>query len=151
MSGLKMQRRLASKLLKAGENRIVFNNEMLEEVKEAITREDIRVLIKKGAIKAKPKKGVSRARAKKSHEQQKKGRKRGQGKRKGSKKARTPKKRAWINKIRPQRAFLQMLKKKGKINNTQFRKLYRLAKAGFFRSRRHLKLYTSKMTGRNKE
>lgn len=151
MKSLKMQRRLASELLKTGKNKIVFNEEMLEEVQEAITREDIRVLIKKGAIKAKPKKGVSRARARKTHEQRKKGRRKGQGKRKGRKNARTPKKRAWINKIRPQRALLQMLKKKGRINNTQFRKLYRLTKAGFFRSRRHLKLYASKMTGRDEK
>jgi len=149
MKSLSMQRRLASDLLKAGENRVVFNVEMLAEIKEAITREDIKSLISKGAISAKPKRGVSRARAKVLHEQRKKGRRRGGGKRKGGQKARTPKKRAWINKIRPQREFLVLLKENKRVNNTQYRKLYRLAKAGFFRSRRHLKLYASKLTGDN--
>jgi large subunit ribosomal protein L19e len=138
---------LASELLKTGENRIVFKDDS-KEVSEAITREDVRVLIKKGLITVKPKKGVSRARAKKLHEQRKKGRRKGQGKRKGAKRARTPKKRAWINKIRPQRRFLKMLKDKEKISNTLYRKLYRLAKAGFFRSTRHLKLYASKRRGK---
>ena len=147
MKSLSMQRRLASDLLKAGENRVVFNVEMLDEIKEAITREDIKSLISKGAISAKKKKGVSRARAKILHEQRKKGRRKGVGKRKGAQKARTPKKRAWINKIRPQREFLVVLKEKKRVNNTQYRKLYRLAKAGYFRSKRHLKLYTSKLTG----
>lgn len=147
MSGLEMQRRLASELLKAGKNRIIFNKEMIDEIKEAITREDIRSLINRGAISVKPKKGVSRARAKKIHEQRGKGRRKGPGKRKGAKHARTPKKRAWINKIRPQRRFLRLLKEKGHVNNTQYRRLYRLAKAGFFRSKRHLKLYVNKLTG----
>lgn len=147
MSNLKMQRRLASDLLKTGENKVLFREDMLNEIKEAITREDIKALINRGAISAKPKRGVSRARAKKVHEQQKKGRMKGPGKRKGAKKARTPKKRAWINKIRPQREFLSLLKEKDHVDNTQYRKLYRLAKAGFFRSRRHLKLYTKKLTG----
>lgn len=142
-----MQRRLASNILKVGENKVVFKEGSLTEIKEAITREDVKSLISKGVIYAKPLKGVSRVRAKKLHEQRKKGRRKGQGKRKGSKNARTPKKRSWINKIRPQRAFLANLKSKGKINNTLYRKLYRLAKAGFFRSKRHLKLYTSKQSG----
>ncbi len=142
-----MQRRLASELLKVGKTRIVFDSDKLKEIKEAITREDVRGLIIKGIISVKKKKGVSRARAKKLHEQRKKGRRKGQGSRKGTKTARTPKKRAWINRIRPQRSFLKLLKEKGKITNAQFRKLYRLAKGGFFRSRRHLKLYASKLTG----
>jgi large subunit ribosomal protein L19e len=150
MKKLDMQKRLASDLLKAGKSRVRFRQEMLDEVKEAITREDIKSLISKGAIIALPKKGVSRGRAKALHEQRKKGRRKGHGKRKGAKKARTPKKRAWINKIRPQRTFLRLLKEKKRLTNTQFRKLYRLAKAGYFRSRRHLKLYTTKLTGDNK-
>ncbi len=145
-----MQRRLASDLLKAGKSRIKFKEGSITEIKEAITREDVKNLISKGVITVKKKKGVSRGRAKKVHEQRKKGRKRGFGKRKGTKKSRTPKKRSWINKIRPQRAFLKLLKEGGKITNAHYRKLYRLAKAGFFRSRRHLKLYTSKLTGGNK-
>ena len=144
---LSTQRRLAADLLNAGESRIVFRPDKLKEISEAITREDIRSLIKKKYITVKAKKGVSRARAKKLHEQRKKGRRKGPGSRKGSKNSRYPKKRRWINKIRPQRRFLKLLKEKAKVTTKQFRKLYRLAKAGFFRSRRHLKLYAAKLTG----
>ncbi len=149
MSGLLTQRRIASDILGCGESRVRFNNDKLKEIKEAITREDIKVLITKGYIWSVKKKGVSRVRARALHEQRKKGRRRGPGKRKGKKTARTPKKRSWINRIRPQRSLLQLLKEKSYINRTQFRKLYRLAKGGFFRSKRHLKLFISKMGGRN--
>ncbi len=144
---LTTQKRLAGEILKAGVSRVIFRKDKLKEISEAITREDIRSLIKKGYIKVKPKQGVSRARAKKIHEQRKKGRRRGPGHRKGGKYSRYPKKRRWINKIRIQRRFLKLLKEKNIIDTKQYRKLYRLAKGGFFRSKRHLKLYTKKLTG----
>lgn len=147
MSGLDMQKRLAADILGCGENKVVFKEESLKEIKEAITRDDIKSLIVKGFISAKKTTGVSRARARKHHVQKKKGRAKGLGKRKGTKNARTPKKESWMNRIRPQREFIRMLKEKEKITNAQFRKLYLLAKGGFFRSRRHLKLHVSKMTG----
>ncbi len=144
MKTYKLQKRLASKLLKTGKNRIAFKEDKLTEISEAITRSDVKDLIKKGTITAKKKKGVSRSRAKKRHEQRKKGRRKGYGTRKGRKKARTPKKRAWINKIRPQRELLRHLKDKKVLTPHLYRKLYNLAKAGFFRSRAHLKLYIKK-------
>ncbi|MFA5405994.1 MAG: 50S ribosomal protein L19e [Candidatus Nanoarchaeia archaeon] len=151
MKSLSMQKRLAADLLKVGESRVLLDDSKLTELGEAITREDIKGLIVKGYIRVKPKIGVSRGRAKKVHEQKKKGRQKGPGSRKGAKKARTPKKRAWINKIRPQRKLLQSLKTGETVDNKQFRKLYNLAKGGFFRSRRHLKLYVSKLIGLKKK
>lgn len=144
---MKMQKRLASKILKVGASRIIVQPDKTKDIKEAITRDDVKLLIKKGIISVKPKKGVSRARAKKIHSQKKKGRKKGAGMKIGRKTARNPSKRAWINKIRPQRALLKVLKEGKKVSNEQFRKLYGLAKAGFFRSTRHLKIYVSKMKG----
>lgn len=142
---LRLQRRMAAELLKVGENRVFFDADRINEIAEAITREDIRALIKDGAIKAMRVKGNSRGRTRKRHLQRKKGRRRGIGKRKGKATARTPKKRRWINTIRPQRKLLTKLKEKGVIGKKTYRKLYRLAKAGFFRSRAHLKLYLEKM------
>ncbi len=43
---LKSQRRLAAQLLKIGENKVWFDEDRLEEVKEAITKVDIKKLIK---------------------------------------------------------------------------------------------------------
>jgi ribosomal protein L19E len=136
---LKNQRRLAADILGCGENRVWIDHTRLEDVGEAITRSDIRRLIDSKAIKAKQKKGVSRGRARHLQSQKKKGKRRGHGSRKGAKKARTPKKRAWINTIRPIRAHLMEYKKQGRIDSATYRKLYRRAKGGMFRSKNHLK------------
>ena len=97
------QKRMAADILKCGENRVYFDPYLEEDISLAITREDIRNLIKQGAIKKKYKKGISNYRKKLQHERKKKGRGRGFGKRKGTKHARTPKNRDWIKKIRPHR------------------------------------------------
>ena len=104
----------------------------------------IQNLIKEGAMSIDKLKNTSRHRARKRHEQQKKGRQRGPGRRKGTKKSRTPKKRAWINKIRIQRATLQMLREQNKLKDGAYRRLYLKSKGGFFRSKKHLLLYAEK-------
>ncbi len=141
---LTTQKRLGAKLLKAGKNRVKFSVEKLKEIKEAITRADIRSLIKNKVIQKKQKKGISSGRKKKIEAQKKKGRRRGYGRRKGTFKARNPKKRAWINKIRPQRRFLKELKEINLINNKEYRELYLKSKGNFFRSVAHLELYLTK-------
>ena len=135
------QRRIAAQLLKCGKNRVWFDGKRLSEVKEAITKSDMRSLIRDLAVQKKPEQGNSRYRARKHLVQKKKGRKQGPGARKGKRTARLPKKRAWINKIRPQREILKALNKKGSISSTTYRTIYKKAKGGFFRSRRHIKLY----------
>lgn len=54
---LKNKKDLASKIFKVGKSRIAFVNERLEEIKEAITKEEIRELKESGAIIIKPIKG----------------------------------------------------------------------------------------------
>ena len=138
---LKTQRRIAADLLKTGINRVKFDPEMLTEIKEAITKSDIRSLIKKGAIKAEAYQSQSRFRARKRLEQKRKGRRKGHGSRKGKKTARLPAKRIWIEKIRLQRKFLRLLKNKNLIITKDYRNLMLKAKGGFFRSKRHIKLF----------
>ncbi len=70
---LKTQRRIAAKILKVGINRVRFDPEMLTEIKEAITKSDIRSLIKKGAIMAMHYHSQSRFRVRKKLEQKRKG------------------------------------------------------------------------------
>ena len=132
---LKNQRRLAAEILGCGENRVWIDPTRMEDVAEAITRKDVRALINSKAIKAKQKSGISRSRAKYRLEQKRKGKRRGHGSRKGAKKARTPKKRAWINTIRPIRARLREYRDQEKIDTATYRKLYRRAKGGMFRSK----------------
>jgi len=140
---LSAQRRMAAKVLKCGENRVYFDPYLIEEIKMAITREDIRNLIKEGIIQKKYKKGISNYRKKVRHERKKKGLGRGLGKRKGTKHARTPKKRIWIKKIRPIRRELKKMRDRKVIDTATYRKLYRNAKGGMFNSvsqlNRHIK------------
>ena len=70
---LKVQKRIAGKLLKAGINRVWFDQNRLEEIKEAITRADINHLIRDKAIQAKPEKGISSFRNRKLIVQRRKG------------------------------------------------------------------------------
>jgi len=138
---LSHQRRISAQLLKAGESKVWFDPERIPEIKEAITKADIRVLIKDYAIQKKTINAQSKFRARKNREQKRKGRRKGAGSRKGKKKARLPKKEAWKNKIRVQRAFLKLLRDKGILLRIHYRDLYRKVKGGMFRSRRHLKLF----------
>ncbi|MFH1126315.1 MAG: 50S ribosomal protein L19e [Candidatus Altiarchaeota archaeon] len=135
---LKNQRRIAARLLKVGLNRIQFNRDRVSDAAEAITREDIRSLIKNGVITARPEKSTSRYRARKRAEKKNKGRYKGYGKRKGKKTARQPGKEAWIKKVRALRDELRKLKKERKIGEDQYRKIYLQIKGNLYHSRRHL-------------
>lgn len=138
---LTVQRRLAARLLKCGENRVRFDTERATDIKEAITAADLRALIKEGAVSAAPEQGVSRGRARKLRAQKVKGRRKGHGSRKGRATARTDRKETWMHKIRAQRELLAELREQGKIEQKTYTAMYRKAKGGFFRSRRHLTLY----------
>ncbi len=138
---MKIQKKIAGKITKRSPKKIKIDPERTDEVKEAITRQDIKGLIKDGAIKVMKDKGVSRARAKKAQSQKSKGRRKGYGSRKGTINARMKTKTTWINRIRLQRAFLKELKDKNKITNETYKMLYLKSKGGFFRSKRHIKLY----------
>ncbi len=138
---LTVQKRLASRLLKVGQNKVKFDPERVNDIKEAITSADLRTLIKEGAVVKEKPKGVSKSRSRKVKLQKKKGRRKGHGSRKGKATARTEKKETWINRIRAQRKLLSSLKEKGKITKETYSLLYKKAKGGFFRSKRHLLLY----------
>ena len=138
---LKLQKKLASKVAKKGLNKVKLDQKAREELKEAITKADIRSLINEGIIQVKDKEGVSRGRARKVHIQKKKGRKKGYGKRKGSKNARTDNKTKWINQVRSQRKILKDLKDKNKIIEKKYREVYNKIKGNYFRSKKHLLMY----------
>ena len=133
MGGLTQQRRVASEILKVGKTRVFMDSDHLEEIKNAITRADIRKMINHGYIKAKSEK------IKRPKEVTKK--KQGQGSRKGLKGARTPKKERWMNTVRPLREMLKGLREQEKIDIKTYRKLYLQIKSGAFRNRSHFKLY----------
>lgn len=138
---MNIQKRLASQILNASKKRIKFDNERLADIKEAITKTDVRQLINEGAITRVQKKGVSRARANHIQKQKAKGQRKGAGSRKGKETSRLPRKDAWMTAIRSQREFIKELKERQVIANDTYRNLYRKAKGGFFRSTRHIKIY----------
>ena len=138
---LSIQKRLAAEILGVGISRIWVDPERIEDVQAATTKDDIRKLIKDGVIGVKPVRGISRGRWKVRHEQRKKGRRRGHGKRKGVKTARLSKKEAWMHRIRKIRRYLRYLRDKGMIDRRTYRRLYMLAKGGIFKNLSSLQMY----------
>ncbi len=138
---LKTQKRIAADVLKCSPKKLVFDTERLSEIKEAITKQDIKALISDGAIKRVRSNEQSRSRARIRASQRAKGRQRGHGSRKGSAAARLPGKLKWIGKIRLQRDFLRQMRESQAITRQTYRDLYMKSKGGFFRSRRHIELY----------
>jgi len=139
---MNLQKRLASQVMKCSPKRVVFDESKLSEIKEAITKLDVRTLISKGTIKKKHVRGTGQFHVRKAKVQRNKGRRKGQGSRKGSSGARMGEKVTWMANIRAQRALLKKLHEKKLISTTDYHLLYRKAKGGFFRSTRHIKLYS---------
>ena len=138
---LNPQRRLAASVFGCSKKRVRFDQEALESISEAITKQDIRELIDQGVIQKLPKTGQSRVRANKRLVQRRKGRQSGPGSYKGKRTARLPRKKEWMDKIRAQRSHLKSLRENGEISSQTFRALYNKARGGFFRSKRHISLY----------
>ncbi len=134
-------RRMAADILKVGKNRVWINQDEREKIMESMTKEDIRALIKDGLIKKKRKKELSRARARKLHEKKKKGRKKGPGKRVGSKKARMKEKKKWAKAVRAQRKKLRQLRKKKEKLKLPYGKLYKMIKGDYFRGKKYLETF----------
>ena len=132
---LRTQRRVAAEMLGVGENRVWIDPDRVEDVEVAITREEIRKLIKEGAIKVKPEKGTSRARVR---VRLKKKRRRGPGSRKGPVMS---KKERWMIRIRAIRKRLRLLRDRRMITRSTYRMLYMKAKGGTFKSTADLERY----------
>ena len=141
MTDLRNQRRMAASLLKCGINRVWIDPDRSEEIAKAVTRGDIRTLIRGDAIQSKQIKGISSGRKKFIKGQKKKGRRKGPGSREGAKYARLPKKERWIRTIRPIRNYLKKLRDEKKINPKIYRVYYRRTKGGEFKSKEHLRTH----------
>lgn len=136
-----LQKRLAAEVMGCGIDRVRFDPAKLKEIRDAITKQDIRRLVQQRAITKKPVLGRSGYQASIRKIRRQKGRRQGPGSREGAKGARRGKKSLWINTIRSQRKYLKLLKGNQSITNDTFKKIYVLAKGGLFRSRGHIRLY----------
>lgn len=141
MTNLSSQRRLASQILKTGQNRVWINPERIDDVEGAITREEIKKLIHEKIIVSLPITGVSRSRAKVIRQKKSKGRRQGPGSYTGSPRAVITKKEAWMIKIRSLRRKLRELKANRTITEETYTEFYRMAGSGRFESVADLERY----------
>ncbi len=148
MTDLANQRRLAAEVMDIGVNRVWMNPEASKDIAAALTREDIRKLIEEDKVGKRALRGVSRGRARKVDETREYGHRKGHGSRSGAKGARRPKKEQWMKKIRALRSLLCELRDNKAIDTSTYRKLYRKAKGGEYRSRAHLKTHIEQTKGK---
>jgi large subunit ribosomal protein L19e len=135
------QKKLASKILKVGKNRIRIDPNRIDEVELAITRQEIRKLIAENVIIVLPEKSQSYGRTRILKKKKKSGRRIGPGSKKGSKNAVVSRKKRWMYRIRSLRKKLRDMKERRIISVQTYRSLYRKAKGGEFRSIREMDRY----------
>lgn len=128
---MNLQRKIAAKVLKCGENRI-WIDPTNAKVRQAITRRDIRRFVKEGIIKKLPEK---------KREKPKAFRQQRRGSIKGAFGGREYKKVNWLKIVRPQRKLLKELKGKNQLKPHAYRVVYKLVKGNYFRSKSHLMSY----------
>ena len=139
---LKSKKRLVSRIVGVGVNRVRFDNDHLDDIADAITRDDIRSLITANTITIKSFKGTSRGRAK-TKKIQKSKRGSTQGSKKGRKGARETKKTAYVNKVRALRYILKIAKDRKEIDNEIFKSIYRQICGNTVRYKAHLRTIIS--------
>ena len=133
---LEKKKELAARALNVGKNRVIFNSSRLSEVKEAITKQDIKDLVASGAILVNEKKGRRKVINKKTR------------RRSGSVKKKVRKtKRTYIILTRKLRTYLSSLRNKKLISEENFKNLRKEIRASNFRSLSHMKERISSIGG----
>jgi large subunit ribosomal protein L19e len=130
-------KRMAADILGVGESKVWVDPAQIVKAAEAMTRDDVRGLISQRIIRKRQDAHHSRGGARILHAQKRLGRKRGKGKRTGTKKARSKPREQWMARVRALRKMLKEYKSRGKVNET-YRVLYRQIKGNHFRGKKHL-------------
>lgn len=135
---LRAKKRLVSRVVGVGLDRIKFDPDKSDDIADAITRDNIRGLITAGIITIKPAGGTSRGRA---HEKKMQKKKRGTttGSKKGRKGARVGKKEVYVRKVRALRHRLKVAKDREEITNPEFWSIYRKIGGNTVRNIAHLR------------
>lgn len=125
---LTTKRELAARTLKVGKERIIFVRARLNEIKEAITKQDIRDLNQEGAILVKEIKGKKKKIKKKK--------KRTTGK---IKKKINTRKQDYVKLTRKLRKHVAELKKKGTLNSEEAKEIRKKIRNKQYKSKSNLK------------
>ena len=135
---LSKKRELIARVLGVGSNRVRFEPDKLDDIADAITREDMRSLIKNGTIWTVKVRGISRSRAEKKLKTR---RTHGTsaGSKKGKKTARAGKKEVYVKRTKAMRRHLKILKARNEINRETFWALYKKIRGGNVRYLSHLR------------
>jgi large subunit ribosomal protein L19e len=127
---LEKKKEIVAKMLGVGKGRVRFNHERITDIEDAVTKQELRSLIKDGAISILSVKGQTT---------KKEVKRRGYGSRKGKKTARMGKKERWVRQVRALRNYLRTVK--GQITNDKYWEAYRKIKGGEIRTIARLKEY----------
>ena len=127
---------VAGELLKVGSSKIWIDPEQVKDVAGAMTKDDLRELIAKGAVGKRDDHSHSRGRARVLLIKKRKGRKGGHGKRRGTSGTRTNAKENWMKRVRAQRELLSKMKKEGKVEN--YSELYSKVKGNLYKGKKQL-------------
>lgn len=125
---LESKKDLIARTLGVGKDRIVLNIHSLPEVKESITRQDIRDLVSSGVIKIKEVKGTKKKVTRKTR------RRAGSIKKKVNKR-----KEEYMIFTRKFRAYIKEMKKHGVLSNEDYRKIRSEIRARNFKSKANLR------------
>ena len=146
---LRAKKRLASRVTGVGVHRIKFDSDHLDDVADAITRENIRSLITANTIQIKPFTGTSRGRAQEKKDQKnKRGAK--PGAKQGRKGARVGKKEIYVAKVRSLRRLLKIAKDRKDLTNPEFWALYKRVGGNTVRNKAHLRLLMEETIAKRK-
>ena len=146
---LKAKKQLVARMYKVGVNRVHFDSDHLDDIADAITRDNIRSLFTANTIRIEPIKGASRGRAKiKKIQKKKRGVK--QGSKKGRKGARVGKKEVYVTKVRSLRYRLKIAKDRKEITNPEFWDLYKKIGGNTVRNIAHLRALIDEKTAKRK-
>ncbi len=147
---LKAKKRLAARVTGVGVHRIKFDTDHLDDIADAITRQNIRSLITANTIKIKPFTGTSRGRAQEKKDQRNK---RGttQGSKQGRKGARVGKKEVYVAKVRALRRLLKIAKDRKDLTNPEFWILYKKVGGNTVRNKAHLRLLMEEIIEKRKD